>query len=338
MSALYYRSIPGSVKRVALRVRFSTGLPQPGLFSPTVLLEDNPDAAPFQAKFTKHGSRIRVGISFAELQASHRRFSVLWKRCPTMLRVFARTDRAVEVAVVDFSDAYEGPDEPVLSFCSARSRALLVPDRQFMRDGYEPFRRLAEANSGNWASRRNLVLWRGAASGIGTVPEDPGGVNDPEVRLRVRMCLLLKDVAGTDVRIARPKSASNPDVARLDRLGVLGSFMAPAEWASVKFAVDIDGFSNAWSNFYTRLLLGCCVIKVASRQGYRQWYYSDLVPWRHYVPVRSDLTDLKKRLEWCRTHDAEAREIAAAGQAFAMARTVATETEATVKRINAALA
>ena len=50
-----------------------------------------------------------------------------------------------------------------------------------------------------------------------------------------------------------------------------------------------------------------------------QWYYSALVPWVHYVPVRGDLKDLDERLTWAMEHDQEAKEIAQRGRAFVLA-------------------
>ena len=50
-----------------------------------------------------------------------------------------------------------------------------------------------------------------------------------------------------------------------------------------------------------------------------QWYYSALVPWVHYVPVRGDLKDLDERLTWAMEHDQEAKEIAKRGRAFVLA-------------------
>ena len=29
-----------------------------------------------------------------------------------------------------------------------------------------------------------------------------------------------------------------------------------------------------------------------------QWYYPQLVPWKHYVPVKNDLTDLASRVQY----------------------------------------
>ena len=29
-----------------------------------------------------------------------------------------------------------------------------------------------------------------------------------------------------------------------------------------------------------------------------QWWYDRLIPWKHYIPVRSDLSDVKERFDW----------------------------------------
>ena len=66
---------------------------------------------------------------------------------------------------------------------------------------------------------------------------------------------------------------------------------------------------------------------------FRSWYYDRLEPWRHYVPVAADLSDLVERIEWCRGHTAECRAIAQAGQALALAMTPKEEIRRTVARI-----
>ena len=40
------------------------------------------------------------------------------------------------------------------------------------------------------------------------------------------------------------------------------------------------------------------------------FFYAELQPWKHYVPVKADLSDLKARHEWAEAHQAEARAIA----------------------------
>jgi len=58
-------------------------------------------------------------------------------------------------------------------------------------------------------------------------------------------------------------------------------------------------------------------------------------PWRHYVPVRADMTDLIEKIDWCRSRDYECAAIAAAGQAFAEAMTVESEIAEAVRRLEA---
>ena len=105
-----------------------------------------------------------------------------------------------------------------------------------------------------------------------------------------------------------------------------------------RFALDVDGNTNAWANLFQRLLLGCCVIKVASAGGFRQWYYDDLVAWRHYVPVKADMTDLREKIEWCRENLDQCEAIAAEGQKLALAMTFEREVARGVATINAAFA
>lgn len=60
------------------------------------------------------------------------------------------------------------------------------------------------------------------------------------------------------------------------------------------------------------------MFKVASPAGFRQWYYDRLRPFEHYVPVNADMSDFAEKIDWARSHPAEARQIAVAGRAFAL--------------------
>ncbi|CAI9620176.1 unnamed protein product, partial [Staurois parvus] len=50
---------------------------------------------------------------------------------------------------------------------------------------------------------------------------------------------------------------------------------------------------------------------------YYEHFYSELQPWKHYVPFRKDLSDLLEKIKWVKDHDIEAKKIAQAGQEFA---------------------
>ena len=49
-----------------------------------------------------------------------------------------------------------------------------------------------------------------------------------------------------------------------------------------------------------------------------QFFYNELSPWKHYVPVKSDLSDLPEKILWAKTHDEEAKLIADNAREFAL--------------------
>lgn len=242
--------------------------------------------------------------------------------------------------MADISDG-EDSEAGLISFCSCDPAAILIPDHVFIRTrGYQAERVLARNSVASWDERSDRIVWRGSTTGVGLISKPDLSVGDRELISRVRLCLVLKDIPATDVKLSgiAQSTDSSLDRERLARAGVLGEFVSPICWYGFKFAIDIDGNSNAWSNFFTRLVMGCCVLKVASAAGYRQWYYGAIEPWTHYVPVKADLSDLHDIIGWCRAHPAECRRIAAQGQAFAMARDFDTEIASARERVDQAYA
>lgn len=47
------------------------------------------------------------------------------------------------------------------------------------------------------------------------------------------------------------------------------------------------------------------------------WYESELIPWVHYVPVASDLSNVIEQIEWCRTHVVECKQMIRKSTEFA---------------------
>lgn len=210
---------------------------------------------------------------------------------------------------------------------SRSARAIAVPDRYFiLRDGFSAERRLAAADPVPWTSRRDTLVWRGGINGHGIHPQRDEDAHNPRVIQRLRMCLQLKSVPGVDARISAALDPHMP-LETLAGLGITGENRRESEWLGDKFAIDIDGWTNTWSNLIVRMHFGCCVLKVGSADGYRQWWYDRLVPWEHFVPVASDMSDLAEKIDWVRANDREAADIARRGQALAQTMTLASETK-----------
>lgn len=64
------------------------------------------------------------------------------------------------------------------------------------------------------------------------------------------------------------------------------------------------------------LLAGDSVV-LKQYSNYYEHFYKDLEPWKHYVPFKSDLSDLVEKVKWAKDHDEEAHKIAMTGQEYA---------------------
>ena len=213
-------------------------------------------------------------------------------------------------------------DDPSQARFAPSSRVqdqIAIPDPFFFRDQGFSAERARAVSAPDWSDRSDVVAWRGALNGFGKIAFDEGAVSDPMVLARLRLVLRLRGVQECDASLVLIPDSFARWRQVLGQLGLIGEKLPEASWLTRKYAVDIDGFSNTWSNLLIRMLYGCCVLKVESQLGYRQWYYDRIKPFEHYVPVRADMSDLLEKIDWARSHQKEAQEIAAAGQRFAIA-------------------
>lgn len=221
---------------------------------------------------------------------------------------------------VQLSISLSDGDQPSVSdfsFCACDPAIGLLPDNCFFRRrGYERLQTYVSNHAPDWDQRDGQVIWRGDPNGQGLFSLCADMADNPGVKQRLRLALKAQELPGIDVGFV-PRTDKN--CAALARAGLMADRIPPISWMGRKFAVDIDGFSNAWSNLMERFHMGCCVLKVDSPFGFRQWYYDRLVPFETHVPVRADLSDLGEKLDWIRANDAQCREIAQNGRALAQA-------------------
>jgi hypothetical protein len=71
--------------------------------------------------------------------------------------------------------------------------------------------------------------------------------------------------------------------------------------------IDVDGEVNSWSALWWKLYSNSVIFKVDSH--YEQWYYKDLKEWVHYIPVKSDLSDLEERYQWALQNEEKCKQI-----------------------------
>ena len=190
----------------------------------------------------------------------------------------------------------------------------LIPDLYYYQAlGYEGY--MPDAVT-SWADRQRRVIWRGASTGIVSLTEAALENLD-----RYRLCRAANTLGNVaDIKISDIVQAASDEEKhrisqRMTEENILGSFFPMEEMTNFKFVADIGGNSNSW-NFMAKLRLGACVLRVES--AWQQWFSDELLPWVHYVPISSDLTDFVDKIEWCLRHDSEAEAIAQRGREFAL--------------------
>jgi Glycosyl transferase family 90 len=211
-----------------------------------------------------------------------------------------------------------------VAYTSSGTMMTLIPDIRFWQtNGYFQDRQSLEKAWTPWNDRHNRFFWRGATTGEGNVTAD-----SISALPRTRLCIAslnypdIIDAKFTDVVQAKDDRDEGEIRAYLEHRGLMAPRVPQTEFQRYRFLIDIDGNSSSWG-FLLKLAMGSCILKVES--NWRQWYYDELRPWHHYVPVRSDLADLDEQIAWCADHDEEAHEIAENGMRFAKGIVFGTE-------------
>jgi len=332
----------GPAKRSLLgwrAARSQSGWPRPWIPVQPRRSDERPSTAPSLVEILRNrGSISGIGADLEWLR-SRSGFSTAWRRIGVFIDLLSQPGVPDGCWRADLADAIRDPG-PVLGFCSNLPESILVPDRGFHAGRGYARERLAAAAAAAFEARDPTLVWRGSPTGRGDYWKPGMLASDPGLRQRVRMCLVLRDAMradprlGVDARIIAGRSVAPDAAAAYREAGIDGGTIPQESWLGRRFAIDIDGNANAFSNLFIRLVYGCCVLKVASPAGFRQWYYDRLEPWRHFIPVAADLSDLVERIGWCREHPDECRQIAAAGRSLALSMTPATETRLAVERLH----
>jgi len=170
-----------------------------------------------------------------------------------------------------------------------------------------------EDNIVNWDDKKiNKAVFRGGPSGCGYTTK----TNQRLKLVSIKSPLLDAKVVGKGETIDSNSIKFDP----VHGLGMLntgmkpGNFMKMSEQSNYKYIVHVDGNVNAY-RLLTTMMTGSLILRVDS--AYVSWVDHLIIPGKHYIMVKSDLSDLLKIIKWCEKHPDRAREIAEAGYEFA---------------------
>jgi hypothetical protein len=186
--------------------------------------------------------------------------------------------------------------------------SFIIPDATFIDNNAHQQSKITidqKEASIDWKNKKNILFWRGAASGLETV------TSEWENALRIRLCKKVKELNTPlcDIGISRIAPCGNIAYEKgVLELEILKPEVPFSEFLNYKYQLDIDGVCCAWLSFFLKLYSNTVTFKVASE--FQQWYYHLLKPWHHYIPLSTDFSEIEEVINWAINHDKECQEIA----------------------------
>jgi hypothetical protein len=167
-----------------------------------------------------------------------------------------------------------------------------------------------------WEDKKPIAFFRGTSTGCG---------NDIYTNQRIKLAYLdtkwnedtNNDII-LDAKIVRwafrlkktqkDKMFDRINDKKLNEMGIkLGNKVPIDELFKYKYLINVDGNVAAYRLGFL-FSLNAVVFIVEGK--YKLWFQDKLIENNHYIKIKSDLSDLKEKIYWCKRHDAECKKIA----------------------------
>jgi hypothetical protein len=157
-----------------------------------------------------------------------------------------------------------------------------------------------------WSSKKDIAVFRGTTTGEGTTTKD---------NMRIKVSEMDKNnseyinagITKWNVRPRKKKDSKYLDTIHIKDMSFgLKQFMSPYEQSKYKYIIHIQGHVEAF-RLEQELSMGSVILKVDT--PWKTWYTPMLKEYVHYVPIKSDLSNLIDQIKWCRNNDAKCKEI-----------------------------
>ena len=199
-------------------------------------------------------------------------------------------------------DSAQGSFVPVFAYSGKQGyRDIPIPTYDDIFD-----RQMKDMNI-DWSTKRDVAVFRGSSTGCGSTAE---------TNQRLKLATMKSDDldVGITQYTSHLKYNSPTDIGKAEKVAPLVPALLWKEQSNYKYIVHVDGNVVAY-RLLKSMLTNSVILRVKS--DFVHWCDSELKPGVHYVEVKEDLSDLREKLDWCKTHDAECRQIAKAGYEFA---------------------
>jgi hypothetical protein len=149
-----------------------------------------------------------------------------------------------------------------------------------------------------WDQKIPKAIWRGSLS----------APNEDLQSVRWRLCQLAfaTNSSSLDVGLTSIPARNEDSNQHMDSIGRLVPSIPQLDFQKYTAIIDVDG--NSWSSRFVELLCyNSVVIKVQPQ--FVEYFYQDLQPWVHYIPVKDDLSDLMEAVDFALGNPEQVQEI-----------------------------
>lgn len=159
-----------------------------------------------------------------------------------------------------------------------------------------------------WETKQNRLIWRGVTT------QAFYSLDNFQNIPRVILCHLSQKFPELiDAKFTKlDQGAENIDACKQ----YLGDKIPYEEIISYKYQMWIDGNAVSYSESGWRFFTHSVIFKPDSENV--QWYFGEIKPWVHYVPVKANLEDLVEKISYIKNNDAFALELAQNVHNFAL--------------------
>ncbi len=160
----------------------------------------------------------------------------------------------------------------------------------------------------DWDQKKDIAVFRGGSTGCG---------GTPETNQRLKLATMKSDILDVGIHqyTSHLKFNSPTDIEKAEKVAPLVPRLDWRQQSEYKYIIHVDGNVAAY-RLLKSMLTKSLILRVKS--DFVHWADDYIKANEHYIEIKSDLSDLQEKVEWCKVHNKECKKIAEKGYKFAV--------------------
>lgn len=198
---------------------------------------------------------------------------------------------------------------------------FLIPDSHMVdvgRDWFGLSKKIEDASKDIlWQQKINKIFWRGGATGSRDIYKYNITNFDKLARIKLVMfSKLYPDLIDAEItayyEFSEDQGGKNLKKILNTLFNNKEKRVNEIDHLKYKYLIAIDGNTCPWLRVPWIMLSNSVLVK--QETSTIEWFYPAMKVYEHYVPVREDLTDIFKQIEWMKQNDAKLEDISTNAQ------------------------